>query len=149
MILFLPNFEIPKFKKYTRETCPVTHLKKFSILCQEVAYSEDYLKRLFTRSLGGPTLEWLMNLPKGSITSFNDLTRNIVAQYSYNIEHHASLSDLCNTKQQNRETFVNFLQRWRHLANRMPYKIEDSHLVDMFIKKLDTKDVFPHEDGKS
>ena len=66
MVPFPPGFEIPKFEKYTGETCPVTHLKEFSILCQEVAYSDDYLKRLFARSLGGPTLEWLMNLSKDS-----------------------------------------------------------------------------------
>ena len=43
MISFPPNFGIPKFNKYMEETCPVIHLKKFSILCQEVAYSDDYL----------------------------------------------------------------------------------------------------------
>ena len=64
------------------------------------------------------------------------MTNKFITQYSYNIEHQASLSDLCNTKQQNGQTFANFLQRWRHLASRMPYKIEDSHLVDMFIKNL-------------
>ena len=99
MIPISPNFEIPKFGKYIGETCLITHLKEFSILCQEVAYSEDYLKRLFTRSLRDPTLEWLMNLPKGLITYFNDFMGNFVAQYSYNVEHHASLSDLCNKKQ--------------------------------------------------
>ena len=107
MVPFPPGFEIPKFDKYTRETCPITHLKEFSILCHEVAYSDDYLKRLFAWSLGGPTLEWLMNLSKDSYTTFDDLIEKFVAQYSYNIEHHASLSDLCNTKQQNGET--NFL----------------------------------------
>ncbi len=86
MVPFLTSFEIHKFDKYMRETCPITYLKEFSILCQEVAYSDDYLKRLFAWSLGGPTLEWLMNLPKGSFTSFNDLTSNFIAQYSYNIE---------------------------------------------------------------
>jgi len=136
MISFPQNFEIPKFNKYTRQTCPVTHLNEFFALCQEVAYSEGYLKRLFTCILGSPALEWLMDLPKGSITSFNDLMRKFVAQHSYNIEHHASLSDLCNTKQRNGETFSIFLQRWRHLANHMPYKIEDSHLMDIFIKNL-------------
>ena len=109
MLPFPPNFEIPKFEKYTGETCPVTHVKEFSILCQEVAYSDDYLKGLFAWSLGGLALEWLMNLPKGSFTSFNDLTRNFIAQYSYNIEHHASLSDLWNTKQWNGEKYSNFL----------------------------------------
>ena len=44
---FPAGFEIPKFDKYTGETCPVTYLKEFSVLCQEVAYSDDYLKRLF------------------------------------------------------------------------------------------------------
>ena len=29
MILFLPNFDIPKFDKYMGETCHVTHLKEF------------------------------------------------------------------------------------------------------------------------
>ena len=85
MVSFPPGFEIPKFDKYTGETCPITHLKEFSILCQKVAYSDDYLERLFARSRGGPTLEWLMNLPKGSFTSFNDLTSNFIAQYSYKI----------------------------------------------------------------
>ena len=118
------------------ETCLVTHLKEFFVLCQEVAYSEDYLKRLFTRSLGSPTLEWLMNFPRGSITSFNDFTWKFIAQYSYNIEHHASLSDLCIMKQGNGEIFANFLQWCKHLANHMPYKIKDSHLVDIFIKNL-------------
>ena len=99
MVPFPPSFDIPKFDKYTREICPITHLKEFSILCQEVAYSDDYLKRLFAKSLGGPALEWFMNLPKGSYNSFNDLTTKFIAQHSYNIEHHASLSDLYNTKQ--------------------------------------------------
>ena len=48
MVSFPQNFEIPKFDKYMGETCPNTHLKEFSVLCQEVAYNEDYLKRLFT-----------------------------------------------------------------------------------------------------
>ena len=48
MIPFPPNFEIPKFDKYMGETCPITNLKEFFVLCQEAAYSEDYLKRLFT-----------------------------------------------------------------------------------------------------
>ena len=123
MVSFPPGFDIPKFDKYTGETCPVTHLKKFSILYQDVAYSDDYLKRLFAWSLGGPALEWLMNLPKGSFASFNDLTSKFIAQYSYNIEYHASLSDLCNTKQWNGETFANFLQWWRHLTNHMHTKL--------------------------
>ena len=48
MIPFPPNFEIPKFDKYTGETCPITHLKEIFVLFQEVAYSEDYLKWLIT-----------------------------------------------------------------------------------------------------
>ena len=98
VVPFPPSFKIPKFDKHMGETYPITHLKEFFILCQEVVYSDDYLKRLFARSLGDPVLEWLINLPKRSFTSFNDLTSKFIAQYSYNIKHHASLSDLCNTK---------------------------------------------------
>ena len=48
MVPFPPGFEIPKFDNYMGEIDPITHLKEFSILCQEVAYSDDYLKRLFS-----------------------------------------------------------------------------------------------------
>lgn len=78
-------------------------------------------------------VEQSVNLGHGG---FNNLIRKFVTQYFYNIEQHASLSDLCYMKQQNGEIFSNFLQWQRHLANCMPYKIEDSHLMDIFIKKL-------------
>ena len=120
---FPSNFEPPKFEKYKGKGDPRDHVKEFFISCQEVAYSDNYLIRLFPRSLGGQALEWFLNLPKGSLTTFADLSERFVKHFSYNVEHELTMMDLCNAKQKNGETFSAFLQRWRSLASRFPWSI--------------------------
>jgi len=78
--------------------------------CQEVAYSDNYLMRLFPRSLGGQALEWFLHLSQGSLTTFADLSEKFVRNFSYNVEHELKMMDLCNTKQRNGESFSLFLQ---------------------------------------
>ena len=122
MISFLPKFQIPKFEKYMGETCPATHLKEFSILCQEVTYNEDYLKRLFIRSLGGHILEWLMNIPKGSITSIENKEMGKLLPTSY--KGGDILLIVCHTKLRiptlwiysSRIWYLKCLSTWRWLA---------------------------------
>lgn len=92
------GFEIPRFKKYKGEGDPRHHVYKFYFLCQEVSYSDIYLRRLFHKSLIEEALSWFSALPQGSITSFPDLVEIFVDHYAYNIENDASIIDLCNTK---------------------------------------------------
>lgn len=56
------NFEIPKFDKYKGESYPIQHLKEFYVVAQEASHNDNFPQRLFTRSLGGPSLKWPMNL---------------------------------------------------------------------------------------
>ena len=100
MVPFLPHFEVPKFDKYKGNTDPQDHVREFCAACIEVAHNETYLMRLFPRSLGGQTMEWIFKLPPG-IKYFNELVDMFVTHYSYNIRHEIIMLDLCNTKQKN------------------------------------------------
>jgi len=101
MIPFPHNFTILKFDKYKGKGDPLA--------CFEVSHNDTYRMRLFLRSLGGQAIEWFSHLPMG-IKSFNELVEKFATHFSYNMEHEISMTDLCNNKQKNGETFISFLQ---------------------------------------
>lgn len=131
-----PGFEIPKFYKYKGKGDPREHVRKFYMACQEVSYSDVYLRRLFSKSLSGHALAWFTTLPHGSMTSFPDLVEKFVAHYEYNIENDASMVDLSNAQKRNGETFSKFLQTWLHLIRKFPWDIPKSYRVELFLRNL-------------
>ena len=68
--------------------------------CQEVAYNDVFLMRLFPKSLAGPALEWFFCIPQGSIKTFADLSEAFVAHYTHLVETELSVVDLVHTKQE-------------------------------------------------
>ena len=105
-----PNkFDMPKFEKYKGKGDPRDHVKYFYMACQEVSYSDNYLIRLFPKSLGGQALEWFTRLPRGSIFTWLELIERFVRHLSYNIESDITMAELCGTKQRPNETFASFL----------------------------------------
>lgn len=133
MIPFPKNFEYPKFDKFRGKSDPVTHVKEFYMHCQEVAYNDVFLLRLFPKSLGGPTLEWFCHIPHGTITTFAKISEAFVAHYAHLIETELSVVDLVNTKQKGGESLSESLQRWQVLTTRISCTIPECHLVKMFI----------------
>lgn len=111
---------------------PRDHVHEFYILCQEVSYSDVYVRSLFPKSISEDALSWFFSLPHGFIKSFLDLIEKLVSHYAYNIENNASMMDLCNAKQRPEETFANFLQRWRHLIKKFPWDMLESYQIELF-----------------
>jgi len=132
MIPFPQNFTIPKFDKYKGKGDPKDHIREFYLACFEVSHNDMYLMRLFPRNLGGHAIEWFSHLPMG-IKSFNELAEKFATHCSYNAEHGISMTDLCNNKEKNDETFISFLQRWRQMASKFLFKIPKKQLVSIFV----------------
>ena len=78
--------------------------------CQEVAYNDVFLMRLFPKSLVGPALEWLYRIPYGTINTFSQLSEAFVAQYAHLVETELSMVDLVHTKQKGGESIADYLQ---------------------------------------
>ncbi|KAH9323714.1 hypothetical protein KI387_018353, partial [Taxus chinensis] len=136
---FPPSFEIPKFDKYKSKGDPREHVKEFYMQCQEVAYRDTYLLRLFPQSLGGQALDWFFHLPKGSVTTFTDLSEKFVKHFSYNLDSEITMLDLCNTRQRPNENFASFLQRWHGIASRFPCSVPERQLVSIFVPNLNAE----------
>lgn len=97
MIPFPPNSDVPKFDKYDGKSDPRDHVREFCTISLEFAHDETYLMRLFPRSLGGQTMEWLSKITP-PVRSFDELVNKFITQYSYNIQHAITMLDVCNTK---------------------------------------------------
>ena len=69
-IPFPKNFEIPKFNKFKGKGAHITHVKEFYMHYQKVTYSDMFLMQLFSKSLGGPTLEWFYHIPNSIVNNF-------------------------------------------------------------------------------
>ena len=98
MTPFPKHFKIPKFDKFRGKSDPITHVKEFYMHCQEVAYNDVFLMRLFPKSLAGLALEWFCRIPHGSIKTFADLSEAFVSQYTHPIQTKLSIVDLVHNK---------------------------------------------------
>lgn len=133
MTPFPKHFEIPKFDKFRGKGDPVTHVKEFFIHCQEVAYSDAFLMRLFPKSLAGPVLEWFYRIPYGTIKMFAKLSEAFVAQYVHLVETELSIVDLVHTKKKGGESLADYLQQWKTLTTSISCTIPERHIFKMFI----------------
>lgn len=94
MIPFPKHCEIPKFDRYNGKTDPIDHVRDFKNLTLEFAYEDTYLMRLFPRSLGVHSMEWLSKISP-PVRKFEELINLFILQYTYNIQHHITMIDLC------------------------------------------------------
>lgn len=74
-------------------------------------HNNNYLIRLFPKSLQGVALNWFMVLEKGSIKTFAQLSKKFVSHFSFNLEKDIDTLDLLKEKQRDGETFASYLQR--------------------------------------
>ena len=133
MIHFPKHFEIPKFVKLRGKGAPITHIKEFYMHCQELAYNDVFLMRLFLKSLASLALEWFYRIPYGTVSTFAQLSETFVAQYVHLVEIELSMIDLVHTKQKGGEILANYLQIWKTLTTRISCTLPECHLVKMFI----------------
>lgn len=112
---------------------PKAHLQEFYAQCQDVQHNDNYLLRQFPRSLGGLALDWFMGLKKGTVSSFADLSKQFVKQFSFNLEKDIDTLDLLKEKQRDGETFAKYLQRWRAVISRMKSPPNEKEMVTLFL----------------
>ena len=87
-------------------------MREFCALSMEFLHKPTYLMRLIPRDLSGQVIKWFTKLSP-PLESFDKLVYSFIQHYSYNIEHDASMLDLCNTKQKVGESFITFCEGWR------------------------------------
>ena len=127
---------LPKFNGLSGEEA-YNHLKMFHMVCtamKPVGVTEDQIKmRAFPFSLEGSAKNWLLRLPPGFITSWNQLKKLFLEKYFPASRTSSIRKDICGCRQMVKESLYEYLERFKTLCSSCPhYQIPDTLLIQYF-----------------
>jgi hypothetical protein len=97
-------------EKYDRSVNSAEFLQIYSILILTVGGNETVMANYFPMALTGMTRSWLMNLSKGSLTSWAELCRQFMANFKSAYARPGNEIDLHAVQQRPGESLRSFVQ---------------------------------------
>ncbi|KAH9299908.1 hypothetical protein KI387_044604 [Taxus chinensis] len=129
-----PQWELPKFSKFHSREDPQQHLRAFKHAYYLIVQDQELMLRTFPMSLAGPALDWYNNIPQHSLFSFSQLAQMFVENFSINITHKISITDLYNIRQFDDESIADFVTRWRGIINQLSFSLPQSQQIELFTR---------------
>lgn len=112
------------------------HISRFLAQCGEASAEEALRVRFFPLSLTGSAFTWFASLPPNSIRGWTDLEKQF-HQYFFAGDNKLKCSDLILVKQQEGESAVEYIQRFRDIRNRCySLSLSDEQLADLAFQGL-------------
>ena len=81
---------------------------------------EKVLANWFPMALKDGARSWLLNLPPGSISSWNEMCDRFVANFQGTRDRPPAVGDLRRVKQQPGETLQKYIQRFNNFVSKSP-----------------------------
>ncbi|XP_058741317.1 uncharacterized protein LOC131613686 [Vicia villosa] len=131
-------FRLPEFEKYKGNSCPHSHLIMYVRKMSMHTEDQRLLIHYFQDSLFGASLKWYMGLDSTHIRTFHDLGEAFIRQYKYNIDMAPDRDQLRAMSQREKESFKEYMQRWRELASQIIPPMEEKEITKVFLKTLST-----------
>ena len=129
-----PKFKVLDFDKYKGTTCPNNQLKMY---CRKMgAYAKDkkLLMHFFQESLIGEAVTWYTNLEPSRVHSWKDLMVAFIRQYQYNSDMPLDRMQLQNMCKKQHESFKEYTQRWRDLADQVAPPMMERQMITMIYR---------------
>ncbi|CAM8886623.1 unnamed protein product [Rhodiola kirilowii] len=128
---------LPKFGGMPDEN-PLRHLKEFHGVCMSMktaSVPENIFKlKTFPFSLESQAKSWLMSLPSGSITSWDQMQRKFMDKYYSHSKAAQTKNWLSMLRQGRGETLFDYLERFRQLEENCPnHGIPQRMLLEYFM----------------
>ncbi|CAM8902537.1 unnamed protein product [Rhodiola kirilowii] len=128
---------LPKFGGIPDEN-PLRHLKEFHGVCMSMksaSVPENIFKlKTFPFSLVSQAKSWLMSLPSGSITSWDQMQRKFMDKYYSHSKAAQTRKELSMLRQGRGETLFDYLERFRQLEESCPnHGIPQRMLLEYFM----------------
>ncbi|KAM3201045.1 hypothetical protein P3L10_033408 [Capsicum annuum] len=127
------GFKMPKFYKYEGHGDPVAHLKTFCNQLRGAEGKEKSLMAYFRESLTGIAFEWFIDQDISHWHVWDDMARDFVQQFQYNIEIVPNCTTLANMIKKMTESFREYAIRWREQDSRVRPSIKESKMIDIFL----------------
>ncbi|KAA0060303.1 retrotransposon gag protein [Cucumis melo var. makuwa] len=124
------GYQPPKFQQFDGKGNPKQHIAHFVETCKNAGSRGDQLVRKFVRSLKGNAFEWYTDLEPEVIDSWEQLKIEFLNRF-YSTRGVVSMMELTNTKQQNGEPVIDYINRWRALSLDCKDKLTKLSVVEM------------------
>ena len=130
------KFKMPDMNKFDGTGNPKSHLRLYASVLQPLGLQAEHFAMLFPRTLTGAAQDWYLSVEPSVVRDWDGLHRAFVEQYIYNESLEITLRDLEATRQEPRESFTEFVTRWRTKASKMLKISDEDEHVDIVIKNL-------------
>ncbi|XP_070029422.1 uncharacterized protein [Nicotiana sylvestris] len=128
------GFKTPKFENYDRRGDPIAHLKKYCNQLRGAGGKEELLMAYFGESLIGIASEWYMDQDIYRWHIWDDLARDFVRQFQYNIDIAPDRNSLTNLKKKSSESFREDAVKWREQVSRVKPLMDEVEMVIVFLQ---------------
>nr|XP_016472866.1 PREDICTED: uncharacterized protein LOC107794841 [Nicotiana tabacum] len=128
------SFKTLKFEKYDGHGDPIAHLKRYCNQLQGACRKEELLMAYFGESLVGIASEWYMDQDISRWHIWDDLARDFIRQFQYNIDIAPDRNSLSNLKKKSSESFREYGVKWREQATRVKPPMEKTEIVSVFLQ---------------
>ncbi|KAF5932066.1 hypothetical protein HYC85_028237 [Camellia sinensis] len=136
----LPDrFKMPHIDRFDGSGDPMVHLSLFSDVLRPMGLTRLQKLSLFGRTLSGIAVTWYAKLEDSVKQSWEEMAEAFVAQYSYNTQIEITTRDLETMRQEPKESFSEFVTRWRAKASMMTLRPTDKDQIRMIVRNLQPK----------
>ncbi|XP_019258200.1 PREDICTED: uncharacterized protein LOC109236473 [Nicotiana attenuata] len=128
------GFKTPKFEKYDEHGDPIAHLKRYCNQLRGAGGKEELLMGYFGESLVGIASEWYMEQDISRWHIWDDLARDFVRQFQYNVDIAPYRNSLYNFKKKSSKSFREYAVKWREQAARVKPPMDETEMVSVFLQ---------------
>ncbi|XP_070010501.1 uncharacterized protein [Nicotiana sylvestris] len=132
------GFKTPKFEKYDGHGDPIAHLKRYCNQLRGAGRKEELLMAYFGESLVGVASEWYMDQDISRWHIWDDLARDFVRQFQYNIDIAPDRNSLSNLKKKSSESFRKYVVKSHEQAARVKPPMDETKMVSVFLQAQET-----------
>src|SRR3989441_3405278 len=129
-----PSKKLHEPSKFDGDGDPVVHLNQYALISKLNRLPADFMLEWFSTSLQEPALLWYHALDKSKKSSWRELSKAFLEQFSFNTMMNVGLRELENTTQGLNESFPDYLNRWRKKLILIRNKPDEQELIKIFIK---------------
>ncbi|XP_070022534.1 uncharacterized protein [Nicotiana sylvestris] len=128
------GFNMPKFEKYNGHRDPVAHLKRYCNQLRGAGRKKELLMAYFRESLTGIASEWYIDQEITHWHVWDDMARDFVRQFQYNVDIAPDRNTLFNLKKKTTESFHEYAVKRHEQTARVKPPIDEVEMVTIFLQ---------------
>ena len=132
-----PGFKFPKLTKFSGNSDPVNHFKKFSMETHHYRYDLGLMIHLFSISLEGDALYWFLSLTKEQVQDLNIIIELFIKRFAHLKEIKPTWAELAAERKKSGETVLRYIVRWRNMFAKSELPIPEKYAMELLVNNLE------------